>query len=107
MCFSSLQHVREIALRPPLVNTSVSSDDDDSNGNLHALMKGVCELVTFYEHVSRTESGSLLHTLLTANMNDSCQWVSQNAMSLIYIDGFHFHLTAEQLSVEPSGRDRQ
>lgn len=66
----------------PLVSINASSE----NGNLHTLMEGVCELVTFYELVSRTNNGSLLHTLLTANIKDSCQWVSHNFLSRKYID---------------------
>lgn len=73
--------------RLPLVSINASSE----NENLLTLMEGVCELVTFYEHVSRTNSGSQLHTLLTANVKDSCQWVSHNVNTLMSIL-LHFHL---------------
>lgn len=45
-------------------------------------MEGVCELVAFYEHVSRTENGSLLHTLLTANVEESCEWVNSSSSQI-------------------------
>lgn len=66
--------MQEREQRPPLVNTS------SVGVSLQTLMEGVCELVAFYEHVSRTNNGSQLHSLLTANVKDSCQWVSNNAM---------------------------
>lgn len=95
--------MRDREQRLPLVSINASSE----NENLQTLMEGVCELVTFYEHVSRTNSGSRLHTLLTANVKDSCQWVSHNAMSrntLIYIFTF---FTAGLHSLKPSRRDRE
>ena len=73
------QQVREME-QPPLVilnttETDPAAEDSDVNG-LHSVIEGVCRLVSFYELVSKTESGSDLHTLLAANVEDSCHWVS-------------------------------
>lgn len=65
--------------QPLLVNTSnvhTAVEDSDIVDGLHSLIDGVCKLVSFYELVSRAQSGSHLHILLTANMEDSCRWVS-------------------------------
>lgn len=43
---------------------------------LESILKGVCDLVSFQEILSRVDNGSDLYHLLTQNVVDSCAWVS-------------------------------
>ena len=72
-----MQQYREMA-EPPLVNTT-----DTSGGNatvdedLDSVIDSVCKLVSLYELVSSTRhGGSDLRAVLAANLEDSCNWVS-------------------------------
>ena len=47
-----------------------------SGVHLPSVLEGVCDLVSVYELISKVDSGSDLHTLLTENVVDSCTWVS-------------------------------
>ena len=73
-----MQQVIEMA-NPPLVNTTDyqgTGADSSVDQKLDSLMDAVCKLVSFYELVASTSSGSRLHAVLTANVEDSCNWVS-------------------------------
>ena len=52
-------------------------------GLLLETIEGVCQLVMLHEHVARTDAGSDLHTVLAANVEDSCHWVSYNFLNII------------------------
>ena len=67
--------MRELA-QPLLLNTSDPQAVSNVIEDLNSAIEGVCHLVSFYELVSKTKSGSDFHTLLAANVEDSCQWVS-------------------------------
>ena len=69
-----MQQVREMA-QPPLLNTSAAGEDSVIDQNLDTLIDAVCKVVSFYEMVSNTITGSELHAVLTANVEDSCHLV--------------------------------
>ena len=46
-----------------------------SGVHIPSVLEGVCDLVSVYELISKVDSGSDLHTLLTQNVVDSCTWV--------------------------------
>ena len=54
------------------------TEDQVNDEHLQSLIDGVCKLVSSYELVSRVDSGSDLHVLLAANLEDSCNWVGDN-----------------------------
>ena len=73
-----MQQYREMA-EPPLVNTTDyqgAGDGASADEDLDSVIDSVCKLVSLYELVSSTNSGSNLHTVLSANLEDSCNWVS-------------------------------
>ena len=47
-----------------------------SGVHLPSVLEGVSDLVSVYELISKVDSGSDLHTLLTENVVDFCNWVS-------------------------------
>ena len=44
--------------------------------SLGSVLQGVCDLLSFYEFLSKTDNSSDLYLLLTQNIVDSCNWVS-------------------------------
>lgn len=84
---SALQRFREMA-DPPLVNTTdyqSTQDDTSTDQGLESLIDAVCKLVSFHELVSSTDSGSTLHAVLSANVEDSCNWVSDYILMLLML----------------------
>lgn len=84
---SALQRFREMA-DPPLVNTTdyqSTQDDTSTDQGLESLIDAVCKLVSFHELVSSTDGGSTLHAVLSANVEDSCNWVSVYILMLLML----------------------
>ena len=74
---SLLQQVREMS-QPPLVNTTSqpgAGEGSNTEQDLDTIMDAVCKVVSYYELVSSVDSGSDLHAILTANVEDSCNLV--------------------------------
>ena len=46
-----------------------------SGVQLRSVLEGVCDLVSVYDLISKVDNVSDLHTLLTQNVVDSCNWV--------------------------------
>lgn len=56
-------------VKPLLVNSTAANNSD--------VIDGLCNLVSFYELVSRAKPDSQLHAILTATVEESCHWVSR------------------------------
>ena len=65
-----MQHV-VAGHQEPLVSVN-----DSFTGQLGTALKGVCNLLSFYEFLSRVDNGSDFYLLLSQNIVDACEWVS-------------------------------
>ena len=57
----------------PLVSVNDSTAQSEL---LNSLLKGVCDLLSVYSIISKVDNSSDLYLLLSQNLVDSCNWVS-------------------------------
>jgi hypothetical protein len=93
---------------PPLVNTTNyqgAGDGASAEEDLDSVIDSVCKLVSLYELVSSTNSGNNLHIVLSANLEDSCNWLHHLISSRLHVSA-SAEYQALSASCSPDGTTR-